>query len=157
MDERAPGAAVAVGERVDRLELGMGDRRLHESRMVVPVNVREQIVEQRGEGPSSAPCGLRLRSPASLTAPSRFGGFRGSRRVRSLRSTSRARPRPPWPRRWRAPRPRLDRQRLRPGRARPLRRAAVAVPPRAPRSSTRQPIRREARTATVRQTRGYLF
>ena len=37
---------VAVGERVDRLELGVSDRRLHEGRMVIAVDVVEEVVEQ---------------------------------------------------------------------------------------------------------------
>ena len=50
MDERAAGAAVAVGERVERLELGVGDRRLNERGMVVAVDIGKEIVEQRVEG-----------------------------------------------------------------------------------------------------------
>jgi hypothetical protein len=46
MDERAAGAAVAVGEGVDRLELSVSDCCLHESRMVIAVDVVEEVVEQ---------------------------------------------------------------------------------------------------------------
>ena len=50
VDERAAGPAVAVGEGVDRLELSMGDRCLHERGMVVAVDVFEEILQQRLEG-----------------------------------------------------------------------------------------------------------
>ena len=41
VDERAAGAAVAIGERVDRLELGVGDRGLYEDRVIVAVDIDE--------------------------------------------------------------------------------------------------------------------
>lgn len=47
MDQRAPGAAVAVGEGVDGLELGVRQRGLHERRVGVAGEVVEQIGEQR--------------------------------------------------------------------------------------------------------------
>jgi len=50
VDERPAGASVAVGEGVDRLELRMGDRRLHECGMVVAVDVLEEVVQQGVEG-----------------------------------------------------------------------------------------------------------
>ncbi|MGB2711936.1 MAG: hypothetical protein WBC33_10500 [Conexibacter sp.] len=46
MDEATSGAAVAVGERMDRLELRMGDRRLQRDRQVVAVKERGEVVEQ---------------------------------------------------------------------------------------------------------------
>ena len=39
MDERSPGAAVSVSERVDGFELRVGDGRLNERRMVVAVGM----------------------------------------------------------------------------------------------------------------------
>ena len=44
MDERAPGAAVAVGEGVDRLELGVGDAGLHERRQLLLAGERDEVV-----------------------------------------------------------------------------------------------------------------
>jgi hypothetical protein len=48
VDERSPRPAVAVEERVDRLELRVRQRGLHDRRVVIAVQVGHQIVEQRG-------------------------------------------------------------------------------------------------------------
>ena len=50
MDERPPGAAVSVSQRVDGFELRVGDRRLNERRMVVAVDICEEVAEQCVEG-----------------------------------------------------------------------------------------------------------
>ena len=47
VDEAAADAAVAVDERVDRLELRVRDRRLGDGRQVVPVHEGEEIGDQR--------------------------------------------------------------------------------------------------------------
>jgi hypothetical protein len=46
VDHRAPGAAVPVDERMDRLELGVSDCRLHDRRQVLGVAERAEIVHQ---------------------------------------------------------------------------------------------------------------
>ncbi len=46
MDERAADTAVTVRERVDRLELCVGDRRLDDGREVAAVHERDQIVHE---------------------------------------------------------------------------------------------------------------
>ncbi len=46
MDEAAPGAAVAVTEGVDGLELGVRDRSLRDGRKVVEVHERDEVIEQ---------------------------------------------------------------------------------------------------------------
>ena len=50
MDKRPPGAAVSVSERVDGFELRVGDRRLNERRMVVAVDIGEEVAELCVEG-----------------------------------------------------------------------------------------------------------
>lgn len=46
VDQGAPGAPVSVGEWVDGLELGVGDRGLHERRVLVPVDVVREVLEE---------------------------------------------------------------------------------------------------------------
>jgi hypothetical protein len=48
-DEGEPDAAVAVGERVDALELGVGDRCLGDRLDVVSVREGDEVLEQAGD------------------------------------------------------------------------------------------------------------
>ena len=64
MDQSPSGAAVAVGEGVDGLELGVGDAGLDEGGQVVGVGEGDQVVHEGGAptsaggGTKSAPQGL---------------------------------------------------------------------------------------------------
>ena len=49
MHQRPAGATVAVGERVDGLELGVGDGGLGEGRVDVVVDVGDEVVEEPGD------------------------------------------------------------------------------------------------------------
>ena len=51
MHECAPGAAVAVNERVDGLELGMGDRGVGDDREVVSTQERDKVVDSGRDPP----------------------------------------------------------------------------------------------------------
>lgn len=48
VDEGATGAAVAVIERVDRLELRVGDRDLYQHGQIYAMDERDQVIERRG-------------------------------------------------------------------------------------------------------------
>jgi hypothetical protein len=45
VDEGATGASVSVGERMDGLELRVRDRRLDQRRMIVAVDIFDEVVE----------------------------------------------------------------------------------------------------------------
>ena len=49
VDQGASGASVPVGEGVDGLELGVGDRGLNERRVLVSIDVGGEVLEQLGD------------------------------------------------------------------------------------------------------------
>jgi hypothetical protein len=46
VDQSAASAPVSVGEGVDGLELGVGDRGLHERRVLISVDVDREVFEE---------------------------------------------------------------------------------------------------------------
>jgi hypothetical protein len=80
-----PGAPVSVGEGVDGLELGVGDRSLHERRVLISVDVDREVFEEpltnsAGGGTNTALQGLYELPPiqfcsSRMTPPSSGVGF----------------------------------------------------------------------------------